>query len=60
MSRWENGNNMPDLSIMVELADRNYIKKFYYSYKVKKLIPKVSSTVEVTLGINYIDIKCFC
>ena len=51
---------MPDLSIMVELADRNYIKKFYYSYKVKKLIPKVSSTVEVTLEINYIDIKCFC
>ena len=31
VSRWENGNNMPDLSIMVELAD-------YYDVDIRELI----------------------
>ena len=31
VSRWENGNNMPDLSILVELAD-------YYNVDIRELI----------------------
>ena len=31
VSRWENGNNMPDLSILVELAD-------YYDVDIRELI----------------------
>ena len=31
VSRWENGNNMPDISILIELAD-------YYSVDIRELI----------------------
>ena len=31
VSRWENGNNMPDLSILVELAD-------YYEINIREII----------------------
>ena len=31
VSRWENGNNMPDLSVLVELAD-------FYDVDIKEII----------------------
>lgn len=47
VSRWENGNNMPDLSVLVELAD-------FYDVSIRELIDGERKSENMTEGVKEI------
>ena len=54
VSRWETGSNMPDLSILVELAD-------YYDIEIKELLDgERSSTMNIDAKARFPAFKAFC